>query len=156
FNLVDTTTFDLTDLLHDFTRFVNQDINDPLTTTEGALSSDIANPQTNPAVRLRNQAFQYPMLFVTDVEGNLHAVNSNTEGEDRVTDAALSYTIGWPLFGLTDQIENQFSQIHTLQFSQQGPGGPGGVAVITNAYFPSLDPQFRNTDRATANPADPY
>ncbi|MDX1933951.1 MAG: hypothetical protein SFU56_15230, partial [Capsulimonadales bacterium] len=147
-----TLRFDATDPTRDFSRFVNQDINDPLSTTAGAFNTD-----PNQTLQTRNnQAFQYPMLMVTDVDGNLHAVNSNTEGEDRISDPARSYTVGWPLYGFTDQIERQFTQIHSLQFSIQGPGGPGGVAVITNAYFPSLDPAYANTARAAANPTDPF
>jgi len=142
------------------THFIAQDINDPLTTTEGALATDTGNADTSAVNRIPNLAYQYPMLFVTDAEGNLHAASSNIEGEDRsvVNDANFnrSFTVGWPLFGVTENIENQFQQGHTLHFSQFGPGGPGGVAVVTNTYYPSLDPNYVNSARATADPTGAY
>ena len=54
------------------------------------------------------------------------------------------------------RLQIRFSPGHTLMFSQFGPGGPGGVAVMSNAYFPALDPSYTNKERATANPTSPY
>jgi hypothetical protein len=163
-DVTDLTRFDVSGL------FVNQDINDPITTTEGARGTNPnpinGFPQPDPANRIPNTAYQFPTLFVSDEDGNLFSISTNIEGEDRETalrgafagNPAIpadneSTTTGWAIFGVDDL---RFTENHIYQFSVNGPGGPGGVAVVTNAYFPALDPGFANTARAVANPNDPF
>ena len=92
FLLPDPLGFDFRDALRGLSHFVNQDINDPLTTTEGVRSSDLANPVTSATTRIPNLAYSFPTLFVCDAEGNLHATSANIEGEDRSleTDATVT------------------------------------------------------------------
>ncbi|GAB4458039.1 MAG: hypothetical protein OHK0029_18690 [Armatimonadaceae bacterium] len=135
---------------------VNQDINDPLSTTEGVRGSNISNPANSAANRIPNTAFQYPMIFVTDENNLLHAVSSNIEGEDYNTDFTTigeSTTVGW---GIWEVSPNRFTPDHSLHFIVEGAGGPAGVAVVTNAYFPATSPNFLNSLRATQSPFDPF
>lgn len=145
---------------------VNQDINDPLTTTDGVRSS-LRQPldpsgrgtQTPPVVdRTVNVAYQYPVLFVTDEDGTMYEVSSNIEGEDRsrITTESRTYTVGWSLFNFTDQIDFPITGgtlVHTIQ---SGPGGTSGVAVVSNTYFPSLNPDVRNDSTDPFFQSAPY
>ena len=136
--------------------FVNQDINDPLSTTEGERGSFPTNPVTDPANRIPNTAYQYPMLFITDENGTLQAASTNIEGEDIDTDSATigeSSTVGWALL---DVNADRFAVNHALHFIVGAAGGPAGVAVVTDAYFPALSPTFLNVVRQAATPNDPF
>lgn len=135
---------------------VNQDINDPLSTSEGARSSNPNATAPDGVDRRPNTAYQFPMLFVTDEGNTLQAVSTNIEGEDLDTDFGTineSSTTGWALW---DVSPDRFTPDHQLQFIVEGAGGPSGVSVVTNAYFPSLSATFLNTLRQTTNPADPF
>jgi hypothetical protein len=135
---------------------VNQDINDPISTTEGQRGSNPNNLATDPGIRVPNTAYQYPMLFVTDENGYLHGVSTNIEGEDYDTSFSAineSSTVGW---GVWEISRDRFSPDHSLHFIVSEAGGTSGVAVVTNAYFPSLNPEYLNADRAASNPFDPF
>ena len=150
----------------------NQDINDPISTTRGSLYSDVPldptrtrliQPETT--ARVFNQPYQFPTLFAITTNGVLHEISSNIEGEDFSTVASLGYstTTGWGFQGL-GTLENRVNSAgHVEQALQEllgGATGPAsGVAIVTPAYFPALDPQFVNTRRAAAPavvPADNY
>ena len=137
---------------------VNQDINDPLSTKRGAISS---NPQSNPpATNIANATFTYPILFASTSGSWIHGVSSNIEGVDRESPQSLpaasnpqiSQTVSWAFtFPGNPLLYNSFG--HTNLFDIQGPGGLGGVAVFSNAYYPALDPfatAYRNAASNTS------
>ncbi len=135
-------------------RLVNQDIDDPIATTVGAFPTLTGTPPVNePNIEPdTNRAYQYPTLFVTTAGGFLHQVSTNIEGEadDPTTPADDTAALGWAL--TTDEL--RFNYRMTLLMSILGPGGPGvGPAVITNAYFAAMDPNYRNPVQKDA--ADP-
>ncbi len=131
-------------------RYVNQDIDDPLTTTRGAF----LDPTITPAANLENTAYQYPVLWVTthgsdSQSGSLYEISANIEGEDG------SSTLGWAVVeGSLDRLNPE----HVIHLSLFGLGGPGtGVVSFTNAYHESLDTDFtaRRLAWRAKNGADP-
>ena len=155
---------------------VNQDINDSISTTRGSVYSDVPlGPnqtrfiQAETAQRFFNQSYEYPTLFVTTTSGFLNEISTNIEGQDFSTyDPANPLTtssaaVGWGLQGLgrLEQAYNIQGHVHQMQISLGGgSGGPvAGVAVVTPAYFPALDPSFTNPQRVAAPatvPADNF
>ncbi len=132
-------------------RFVNQDIGDGVATTRGSFAVTPADTT--------NRAYQFPTLFVTTAGGNILEISTNIEGEDSSTLADPLYNetsaLGW---ALTTDLERFNVNDHVILYLATAPGGPGtGVGVFTNAYFPSLDPRYRNTRAkppTTGYPAD--
>jgi hypothetical protein len=128
---------------------VAQDILDPLVRQ--------IVPATPPATPTEGEPFTYPVLWVTTESGQLHEISSNIEGEDlsTVSDAFFqeSGALGWAF--VTDQDRRNLDHVSLDRFI--GPGGRGGAVVVTSAYFPGLDPNFRNPYVAgpEANPTAP-
>lgn len=114
---------------------VNQDINDPLTRPDATL---VPPESTEPRI-------QYPVLFIT-AGGSMHEVSSNIEGEDNSTIAdpqiGESSTLGWAFAAVDTNFVNGRHVL--LDANRNGPGGPSGVALMTNAIFVGLDPDPEN------------
>ncbi|MFM7320643.1 MAG: hypothetical protein ACKO5K_03835, partial [Armatimonadota bacterium] len=141
-------------------RYVNQDSDDPLATTRGSEPESGTPVPAGSSGLPKNTAYQYPTLFVTTADGYLHSVSTNIEGEDPSLPTRVSGGGGEPTAALgwaTTEDPERFNDLHTHMVSRFGPGGTGtGIAVVTNAYFPSRDPSYparRGSQRK--NSADP-
>lgn len=125
---------------------VEQNILDPRTQDDPS-----GNPGDAPTAGADELAvgFQYPALWVSTQSGQLHEISTNIEGEDRSTETDAffgeSSALGW---AYTTDPSRQNDQ-HVQLDRYVGPGGAGGVAIISNVYFEGLDPDYRNPDPAT-------
>ncbi len=132
-------------------RYVNADIDDPLATTRGAFGGEGG---TLPTATETNRAYSYPSLWATTQGGFLHEVSTNIEGEDPIAVNGELGTLGW---ALVDGDLEAYNPRHNLFFTKFGPGGSGsGIAIFTNAYYPSLDADFaRRADlKAKTDPTE--
>jgi hypothetical protein len=177
--------YDLNGLLNNLipfghvTNLVNQDIDDALTTTRGHIASEPGRlgPVPGRADNLGSEpfvqdtAFQFPTLFVTTVNGNLHSLSSAIDGEDYLNNDlfptinlpgggtrqrnpnSLSTPTGWGFASPGNPVRYNTGHVH--QFIRFGPGGPAGVAVISNAFYPALDPRSVTFGPGEPNQADP-